>query len=278
MSQQLFPPTSSLFERARFEIMPFRGIEEEARVFPKGTILAMTSSPRKTFETTIVLIEQLASSGYKMCPHIAARSVRDREQLSQIANRLFSNGFDEVFIIGGDVPKPAGTYDSALPLIRDLVEMQNHPKRIGISGYPEGHPLISKDDLLETLREKQKYADYMVTQICFDPDRIGSWLTAMRDQGITLPAYIGIPGVLKRQKLLEISMRVGVGESSRFLIHNVGMFARLLRQDLYTPDSLVAGIANLARESKLTIAGLHIYTFNQCQTTEQWHQKMLKKR
>ena len=116
----------------------------------------------------------------------------------------------------------------------------------------------------------------MVTQICFDPATIMRWLAGMREQGVKLPVFLGIPGVLKRKKLVEISLRVGVGDSTRFLTNHVGMIARLLRSPIYSPESLVMRTIELARESGLPIAGFHIYTFNQCQATERWRQKAIK--
>ena len=42
--------------------------------------------------------------------------------------------------------------------------------------YPEGHPDIADDVLLATLLEKQRYASYMATQMCFNPDAITRWI------------------------------------------------------------------------------------------------------
>jgi len=93
----------------------------------------------------------------------------------------------------------------------------------------------------------------------------------VREEGIHLPVYFGIPGVLERKKLLEISVRVGVGDSTRFLTNHVGMIARLLRSPIYNPDPLVAGASALLHLAD--VKGFHIYTFNQCQATESWRQR-----
>jgi methylenetetrahydrofolate reductase (NADPH) len=275
--RSLQPVVDKLLRDARFEMIPLKNIEEEAKFLPKGATLTITASPRKTFENTIPIAERLASSGYKVIPHLMARSVRDHSHLKDILATLASGGFDEVFVIGGDLEKPAGEYNSAVKLIRDIGEMENRPKRLGVGSYPEGHPLITREELFRALQEKQPYVDYMVTQICFDAEKIGLWLGQVREQGIKLPVYIGVPGVLKRAKLLEISMRVGVGESTRFLARHLGMFARLMRRDMYSPDEMIAGIAKLTQNPDNKIKGLHIYSFNQCLNTERWRQKILKK-
>jgi methylenetetrahydrofolate reductase (NADPH) len=265
-----------MLRRARFEVIPMRSVVEEAACLPSGSIVTVTGSPRKGIDATLDLSEQLTGLGFHIVPHIMSRLVRSNKHLAEILSRLAAAGLDEVFVIGGDVPSPAGPYDSSGALIADMVQMEKRPRRIGIAAYPEGHPLISSQALLKALQDKQPHSDYMVTQICFDPDIIFRWLSGMREQGISLPVYLGIPGVLKRSKLLEISLRVGVGQSTRFLTNHAGMIARLISRDIYSPDRLVSRTLQAVGNSSLNIAGFHIYTFNQCQSTEHWRQKALK--
>jgi methylenetetrahydrofolate reductase (NADPH) len=267
---------NTLLREAHFELIPLKHVEDETKFIPSGSTVAVTASPKKTLETTLTLSEQFATEGFHVVPHIAARQISSKEHLQELVKRLMAGGFDEVFVIGGDATEPAGPYPSASSLLKDMATMVDHPKRIGIGCYPEGHYLISKDNLFHALQEKQEYAHYMITQICFDALAIGTWLNDMRHRGISLPVYIGIPGVLKRQKLLEISLRLGIGTSTRFLKHNFGLVTTLLKSDMYTPDKLVAQTLKMSETPDCEIAGFHIYTFNQCQTTVQWIQKTIK--
>lgn len=57
--------------------------------------------------------------------------------------------------------------------------------QIGVAGYPEGHPFIDDHQLLNALREKEPFASYMVTQMCFDAKTIVHWIADMRQQGFT---------------------------------------------------------------------------------------------
>jgi methylenetetrahydrofolate reductase (NADPH) len=263
-----------MLKSARFEVIPMKGVVEEAVTLPAGSVVTVTASPRKGIEATFTLSEELAGRGFRVVPHLTARQVRDKSHLHEIVDRLSAGGFEDVFIIGGDITEPVGTYDSSSALIADMVVMGNRPRRIGVAAYPEGHPLINREALMQALKAKQPFANYMVTQICFDPQIIGKWLADVRANGITLPVYIGIPGILKRSKLLEISLRVGVGDSTRFLKNHLGMVARLLQHDMYNPSSLVKKIAGLTRDQ--IVAGFHIYTFNQCLSTKLWREKALK--
>jgi len=265
----------NMLKSARFEVIPMKGVTEEAMILPARSVVTVTASPRKGLEATFALSEELAKQGFHVVPHITARQVRDKSHLHEIVKRLATGGFQDVFVIGGDVVEPVGAYDSSSALIADMVEMGNRPHRIGVAAYPEGHPLIKRDTLLQALKTKQPLVNYMVTQICFDPRIIGKWLEEVRANDITLPVYIGIPGILKRSRLLEISLKVGVGDSTRFLKNHWSMIARLLQQDLYNPDRLIKEIKKFTGDK--SVAGFHIYTFNQCLSTRQWRQRALQR-
>ena len=267
---------STLLEEAHFELIPLKNVEEEIKYIPTGSTIAVTASPKKTLEATLALSEKFAAQNFHVVPHLAARQVTNKEHLRELVKRLTDNGFDEVFVIGGDATEPAGPYHSAALLLADMVTFEKYPKRIGIGCYPEGHYLIKNEMLFEALLQKQKYAHYMITQICFDSKAIESWLKDARQRGITLPVYIGIPGVLKRQKLLEISLKLGITTSTRFLKHNFGLVTTLLKRDMYTPDKLVSQSLKMSEIPGCEIAGFHIYTFNQCQTTVEWIQRNIR--
>lgn len=265
----------NMLKSARFEVIPMKGVVEEAVTLPAGSVITVTASPRKGIEATFTLSEELAARGFRVVPHLTARQVRDKSHLQDIVDRLSAGGFEDVFIIGGDITEPVGTYDSSSALIDDMVEMGNRPRNIGVAAYPEGHPLINREVLMRALKAKQPFVNYMVTQICFDPQTIGKWLADVRANGITLPVYIGIPGILKRSRLLEISLKVGVGDSTRFLKNHWGMIARILQNDLYKPDDLIKKITGLIKDR--SVAGFHIYTFNQCLAVRQWRQRTLQR-
>ena len=123
--------------------------------------------------------------------------------------------------------------------------------------------------------DKQPFASYVVTQLCFDADTILGWISGIRDRGIMLPVYVGVPGAVDRKKLLQISLKVGVGDSVRFLRKQSGLVGMLLKPGGYSPDELVERLAPYAGDEHYDIAGLHLYTFNQVENTEQWRQRML---
>jgi methylenetetrahydrofolate reductase (NADPH) len=261
----------------RFEVVPLPGVEEQARYLPRGAKVTVTCSPTRGIDRTLWHAEQLAGQGLQVVPHISARLVVDTAHLKDIVQRLAALNLREIFVIGGDAKQPAGSFPSALGLLRALADVGHDLAQIGIAAYPERHPLVDDATLRRALADKQPFATYMVTQICFDPEAIVHWLAGVRQQGIDLPVHIGIPGVLDSKQLLRISMKIGVGDSMRFLSKHTSLAARLLRPGRFAPDELIARLAPYLDDPPYNIGGLHINTFNQVESTEQWRHQVLKR-
>ena len=132
-----------LLSAPRYEVIPAKGTEQAvADWVPAGMTVAVTASPVKGLEPTVELAEKLAARGYRVVPHLAARSVTSDAHLAEIVARLIACGVDDVFVPGGDATRPAGPFDGALPLLERLDAMGRPFGRIGITGYPESHPKI----------------------------------------------------------------------------------------------------------------------------------------
>jgi methylenetetrahydrofolate reductase (NADPH) len=266
---------SEILSRPRFEILPTKGAEDQADHLPRDAKMAVTCSPTKGIESTLLFSERLLRRGFRVVPHIAARLVADRAHLEEILRWFDEHGLRELHVIGGDAKEPVGPYASAFQLLDAMSQLEHSVEEIGIGGYPEGHPLIDDEELDRALMDKQPFASYVVTQLCFDADVILGWISDIRHRGIRLPVYVGLPGVVDRKKLLQVSLNVGVGDSARFLKKQTGLVGMLLKQGGYGPDELVERLAPYAGDKHYDIAGLHLYTFNQVEGTERWRQGML---
>jgi methylenetetrahydrofolate reductase (NADPH) len=262
-----------LLEHPRFELVPLRGVEEEAGHLPAGATVTVTCSPRRGIEATVELARRLAGRGFRAVPHLAARLIHGPGHLEELAGRLVTGGVEEVFVIGGDPPEPVGPYRAAIDVIEGLDALGRPFDPVGIGGYPERHPFIGPDELLDALLDKQALAGYIVTQICFEPDRIFAWLEDIRARGVTLPVHVGLPGAVSRRRLLEIALKIGVGDSIRYLTKHGSLVARMMRRASYRPDAVLAGLSQAP--PGLGIAGLHLNTFNQVRSTERWRRRAL---
>jgi methylenetetrahydrofolate reductase (NADPH) len=244
---------------------------------PTEIKVAVTSSPTRGIEATLRLCEELASAGFQVAPHLAARLVRDEEHLRAILERLLAIGVHDVFAIAGDANLPAGKFDGATALLAAMMELGHSIEQVGISGYPESHPFISDETTIQLMFDKEPFATYIVSQLCLDADVIAWWIGAVRARGVQLPVHIGIPGPIASRKLLRIATRIGVGESTQFVRRHGGLLTRLLLRDRYGPGSLLERLTPQLGDPRNMIAGFHVYTFNQLATTERWRREALRR-
>jgi methylenetetrahydrofolate reductase (NADPH) len=255
-------------ESARFEVLPFARSLEEAAQLPEKVRLTITCSPKHGPDRSVEIAAKLREMGHHVTVHVAARMVSDRDHLDRILAAMAQAGADDLFLIGGDADPPLGAYTSAVELLDVVATHPQRPRTIGVAGYPEGHPAIPADALAQALADKSRHADYVATQMCFDPDALVAWVSRQRARGIGLPVLVGIPGKVSRAKLLELSARIGVGPSLSFLRKQRGIRALLSKGS--TADKLYAKLASAADDPELNIAGFHIFTFNQLLETYHW--------
>jgi methylenetetrahydrofolate reductase (NADPH) len=263
---------------ARYEVIPLRGIEDRVTAgIPRDVKLTVTVSPTRGIEPTLETSERLAQSGYEVVPHVSGRLVRSLAHLDEILERLEAARIREMFVVAGDAEHPAGPFDGAHALLVAMTEHPRRPKVVGITGYPESHPFISDDETVAAMFAKAAHADYIVSQITFDADVIGSWIVRVRRRGTQLPIYIGLPGDVDRGKLLRISIRVGVGESARFLRRHGNWLTRLFAPRGYRPDEMLVKLAPYLADPASNVAGLHLYTFNEVEQTERWRRAAMER-
>ena len=259
-------------EHPRYEVLPLDGIEERVLAHvPREVKLTVTASPAKGLDVTLALSERLAAAGYAVVPHVSARMVRDGAHAAEIVGRLRAAGVREVFVPAGDATEP-GQFSDAASLLREL---EGSFDEIGITGYPESHHLIDDDATIRAMFVKAQTATYIVSQLCFDPETIRIWIARVRGRGTGLPIWIGMPGIVDNAKLLRISMRIGLGESARFLRAHRAWLRRLVTRT-FTPDALVRGLTPLYGDPEAGMGGFHFYTFNELERTERWRQKAIQ--
>jgi methylenetetrahydrofolate reductase (NADPH) len=268
----------ALLRSPRYEVLPAKGTEQAvAEWVPAGMTVTVTASPVKGLDATVELTERLAARGYRVVPHLAARSVASDAHLAGIVARLKAAGVDDVFVPGGDAPHPAGPFDGALPLLERLDEMGRPFSRIGITGYPESHPKIHDDITVQAMWDKRKHASYIVSNVCFDAARLGRWIQRIRARGITLPLYVGLAGPAERSRLLRMAAVAGASESARFITRHPSWILRFWVPGGYSPDRLLDRAAGVITAPRAGVAGLHLFTFNQLQQAEQWRRAALER-
>jgi methylenetetrahydrofolate reductase (NADPH) len=105
---------------------------------------------------------------------------------------------------------------------------------------------------------------------------IAAWIAEVRRRGTTLPIWIGLPGSVEYTKLVRISMKIGLGESARFLRHHGNWMARLMTRQ-FKPDPLLRALGPTVTDQAANVGGFHLYTFNEVARTERWRRRTLER-
>src|SRR5881409_3300114 len=264
----------SLVADARYELVPIASALEHAAALPPGSLVTVTASPSHGIEATLDLAEAVAAQGHDVTPHISAHMLRDRAHLSELLDRARHSGLRRIFVVGGDA-KDRGQIHDGVMLLRAMDELGHPFEEIGVPCYPEGHPDIPDERLLEVLREKQRYANAMTSQMSFNPAAVTRWVGEVRDAGIALPVHLGVPGVADLPKLMKVAARIGVSDSARYLKKNKQMIGHLIRGGSFGPDAFLEQLAPTLADPVADVRALHVFTFNQVEQTAAWQRRML---
>ena len=262
-------------KQAYLEVIPAPGIEDRMEPIPAGSYVSITCSPAHGIGPTLELMDKLANRDLKLIPHMAARVIKDKAHLREILAHMQGAGINSVFCPGGDASKAAGIYDSSLQLLRDMADIGHNIAEVGVASHPEGHALVDDETLVNILLQKQEIANYLVTQMCFDSELLIHWLRGIRNEGVKLAAWIGLPGVADRGKLFKLSMRIGVGQSAKMLLRQKDLLKKMLQLKPYQPDELLEGLAPYIADDDLDIPGFHLFSFNDIERTENWRREAI---
>ena len=238
--------------------------------------VTVTCSPTKGLGATLDLTARLLDRGYRTIPHLSARMVEGPEHVRALASWLRDHGVTTVFVVGGDAPDAAGPYPDGHSLLCALLEHDLPVRAVGVPTYPDGHPFIPDAVLADALLDKQELiaeaglVGWTTTQMCLDATRVRTWLAAARLSGLEMPVHLGIPGVVDRAKLMRLGVRMGVGQSLRYLRKNRRVVTSMTMPGGFDPSGLVTQLP------LGDVTGLHAFTFNGVAATSAWQHRFLE--
>ena len=180
-------------------------LEEAAELIPPGTKIAITFLPNEDFPGRVAAAARVRQLGFVPVPHISARRLKSQAELENFLAALQREAaIDRAFVVAGDPPRPEGPYADALAVINTGLLARYGVTRVGISGYPEGHPEIGSEKLWQAKREKLAAIsdaghDFaVVTQFGFDAGPILGWLDQLRKANVHGLVRVGVPGPARR--------------------------------------------------------------------------------
>ena len=242
-------------------------IDSFADCLHPGTTVNVTFLPGSDPMDTVAVSERLHNEGMNPVPHLAARSLRDSDQLDALLAAYTSRaGVNEVLVIGGGVDQPVGAFADSMQVLETGLIQRHGIQNIGVAGHPEGSPDISDDLVTEALAAKNELAAregldlYIETQFCFEADIVLDWERRVRAAGNRLPIRIGIPGPATIKTLFRFAQISGIGPSMRFVAKQAKNVAKLMT--VQSPHLLIAGLAEgMATDEDCLIRHFHYYPF-----------------
>ena len=240
----------------------------------RGTRVYIPSIPGAAWSDSMAACRRLSAEGMRPVPHLPARLLRSGGELDERLGEFAEAGVSDLLLVAGDHKHAAGPYHDTLDVLDSGKLIEHGFRRLGVTAYPEGHPLAPRAELEAALARKIAYANatdtemWIVTQFTFAPAPAIAWLAAMRDRSCPLPVYIGLPGPARLRTLLAFAARCGVSASARMLTRQPRVI-RLLKN--WTPDDVLQGLARYRVESPgTTLAGIHLFTFGGLPRTSRW--------
>ena len=251
-------------------------IDSFADCLAAGTSVNVTFLPGSDPLDTIAVAKRLRDEGMHPIPHIAARSLKDADQLDGLVAKMVSEAaVSEVLVIGGGVDSPVGAFDSSMQVLETGILQKHNISHIGVSGHPEGSPDISDQAIADALGWKNEFALkegldlYIETQFCFDAGAVLLWEKKIRLAGNRLPIRVGIPGPATIKTLFRFAQISGIGPSMQFIAKQARNVTKLMT--VQSPHLLIAGLAEgMAADKDCLLAHFHYYPFGGFARTARW--------
>lgn len=256
---------------------------EIAALLPAGTPVYVNHLPRHRLLDTLPTLAAVREAGLEPVPHIAARRIRDRAELTTYLARASAEaGVRKALILGGDEPQALGPYADGASLIRSGLLASAGLREIGLPGYPEGHPRIPSATLEKAFAEKRSLAaaqglgTFVVTQFSFAPARVVEFCAGMARTAPEMPIYVGLAGPTNPVALLRFAQRCGVSASLRAL-RSQGMEAVRLVTHTDPADQLAALAHYCAVHANCNVIGIHLFTFGGVTAAAKWINRQLSR-
>jgi methylenetetrahydrofolate reductase (NADPH) len=246
-----------------------------ADILRPGTNVYLTAIPGRPLDELADAAVSLTRVGLKPVPHISARLLPDLQTLDAFLARVSREAqVNHVLLIGGDRARPEGSVRDALHVIESGVLAGNGIARVGLPGFPDGHPIMSADEVEASLLSKLAAAQQqglegeIVTQFSFDARPIEEWLAWLRGRGVHAPVRIGLAGPTNLMTWLNYARRCGVKASAGALAARSGLVKHAFRA--VAPDPVILKLALSPDFAAQKNVSSHLFAFGGLLETAKW--------
>lgn len=262
LSYEFFPPKTDKGMQSLQEAV--EGLLNTRPDFVTVTYGAGGSTRNLTFEIAALL--RRFRYGPVM-PHLTCVG-SSREELHDLADRIYEEGYRNIMTLRGDPPKGQENFVApadGLSCARDLASLlkQRHPDFcLGVAGYPEGHPESrgAQRDMDYLKAKVDAGADFITTQLFLENHHYYRFVERCEKAGIAIPV---IPGLMPALSLGQIQRITGMCGASL----PDALAEKLQRAGTDGDAALDAGILWCTEQIidllKHGVPGIHLYILNQ---------------
>lgn len=256
VSFEVFPPKGDLTLESAREVA--RGI---ARISPDFISVTYSAAGSGNGHATTAIAAMIQDElNIPSVAHLTCANATDASLEAAIAD-MRARGVSTVLALRGDLvagQEPSPRYRFAKDLIPVL---KDAGFCVGAAAYPEGHIDCEDDRVnIEHLRIKQDAgADFFVTQLAFDNERIYRFLDAADSAGVTAPITCGIMPFMSKSQITRMVFMCGASLPSpviKLLAKHEDDACALRQAGVEYACKQLVGLAEHG------VAGVHVYSMN----------------
>lgn len=268
-SFEFFPPKTEL-GKDKLEVL-WKDLNQLQPAFFSVTYGAGGS----TRDNTFAIVKQMKAEGLSVAPHLSFGGDSESAML-KLLNDYQALGIDRIVALRGDIPSGTNAVRTvyANELVAFIRQHFGQQFQLEVAAYPEIHPeSISYASDIQFLKQKfEAGANSALTQYFFNADAYFRFVEECQKVGITQPIYPGIMPITNFTNLVRFSANCGA-EIPQWLKRKV----ESLGSDQEAINAY--GKELIIRLSQALLAGgapgLHFYTMNQLQPTQDIYQAII---
>ena len=220
------------------------------------------STRRKTIDLVVSIQREIGLTAMAHMTCVGA----PRAQLSETLAHLAHEGIENVLALRGDPPKDAAGFEAVeggFSHANQLVAFVREHFDLCVGGacYPETHPEAPSPeaDLANLVRKVRAGAEFLITQLFFDPEDYSAFVARARAAGIEVPIVPGIMPVTSAANARRMAQLCGARIPDE-------LEERLAHAGDDEAATLEVGVAWAVRQCRTLLErgapGLHFYTLN----------------
>ena len=200
------------------------------------------NSLKVTYKSIVTLSDTYGVDPSRVIPHIAARSIKSKSELSRQLKNFGDIGVRDVLVVGGNPSQPRGPYSRDEEVRERAREFGKF--RIYCGVYPDS------DSVIDTLMNKYSRFNGGITQLCLSPNKL---------EGFRPSTRFGIPSKANWDGLYRYMKICGVAPSIRYPVRNIFGVIRFMTLDGFDTSRLV--------EKLRPHSSFHVYDFGRIEET-----------